>query len=110
AISDTPRRVFCIDLSLHRGHTVPILSPEPVQYVDIASHHVSADLPLETVFCKPYSVNLSFAFGRSCNHPRQFMVVFETHTKQHVWQALSYYWQTKFYPVNILSGNFAWSI
>ena len=24
------------ELSLHRGHTVHILSPEPIQYVDIA--------------------------------------------------------------------------
>src|SRR5690606_23467950 len=37
------------ELSLHRGHTVHILSPEPIQYVDIASHHVSGDLPLENV-------------------------------------------------------------
>src|SRR5690606_3336294 len=37
------------ELSLHRGHTVHILSPEPIRYVDIASHHVSGDLPLENV-------------------------------------------------------------
>ena len=37
------------ELSLHSGHTVHILSPEPIQYVDIASHHVSGDLPLDNV-------------------------------------------------------------
>lgn len=37
------------ELSLYRGHTVHVLSPEPIQYVDIASHHVSGDLPLENV-------------------------------------------------------------
>lgn len=37
------------ELALHRGHTVHILSPEPIQYVDIASSHVSGDLPLENV-------------------------------------------------------------
>jgi len=37
------------ELTLHRGHTVHILSPEPIQYVDIASGHVSGDLPLENV-------------------------------------------------------------
>ncbi len=37
------------ELSLHSGHTVHILSPEPIKYVDIASHHVSGDLPLENV-------------------------------------------------------------
>src|SRR5690606_41676005 len=38
------------ETSLHRDHTVNILSPEPIQYVDIASHHVSRDIPLEKVF------------------------------------------------------------
>lgn len=37
------------ELALHRGHTVHIISPEPIQYVDIASGHVSGDLPLENV-------------------------------------------------------------
>lgn len=37
------------ELTLYRGHTVHILSPEPIQYVDIASSHVLADLPLENV-------------------------------------------------------------
>ena len=37
------------ELTLHRGHTLHILSPEPIQYVDIASRHVSGDLPLENV-------------------------------------------------------------
>ena len=37
------------ELSLHQGHTLHILSPEPIQYVDIASHHVSGDLPLDNV-------------------------------------------------------------
>ncbi|WP_166333026.1 conjugative transposon protein TraN [Sphingobacterium chungjuense] len=37
------------ELSMHRGHTVHILSPEPIRYVDIASHQVSGDLPLENV-------------------------------------------------------------
>ncbi|MGG5902129.1 conjugative transposon protein TraN [Sphingobacterium daejeonense] len=37
------------ELPLHQGHTLHILSPEPIQYVDIASHHVSGDLPLDNV-------------------------------------------------------------
>lgn len=37
------------ELALHRGHTVHILSPEPIRYVDIASGNVSGDLPLENV-------------------------------------------------------------
>lgn len=36
-------------LTLYHGHTVHILSPEPIQYVDIASSRVSGDLPLENV-------------------------------------------------------------
>ena len=37
------------ELALQAGHTVHILSPEPIQYVDIASDRVSGDLPLDNV-------------------------------------------------------------
>ena len=37
------------ELALQAGHTVHILSPEPIQYVDIASDRVSGDLSLDNV-------------------------------------------------------------
>lgn len=36
-------------LNLQAGHTVHVLSPEPIRYVDIASAQVAGDLPMENV-------------------------------------------------------------